>query len=102
MIGRPSAIANDGRVALHIGGLQWVKSTHYRAAALLSASPQSTDISTSGDALCGSPPTARRSRRPDALALHPIAALTTGRVVVAAFAASAAGDSARSVSMGSI
>jgi len=26
----------------------WVKSTHYRAAALLSASPQSTDISAIG------------------------------------------------------
>jgi hypothetical protein len=29
----------------------WVKSTHYRAAALLSASPQSTDISASGDCI---------------------------------------------------
>jgi hypothetical protein len=29
--------------------LLWVNSTHYRAAALLSASPQSTDISARGD-----------------------------------------------------
>jgi hypothetical protein len=57
---------------------RWVKSTHYRsAAALLSASPQSTDISARGDPAGAFGRLARRERLDSSQCTAPTRALGT-------------------------